>query len=1260
MSLGIYAQDIAFYTDQVLKAEPGGELTLTLNMRNSIPICGWDFRLYLPDGVSVVTELDEYDEPVYGISLPSRQAAADQAPETEICADGSLLIISTSAKKNFKGNDGEMVSIKLKVDENITVGTKSIGIRNISFADLDVKSYSQDDFEIPLTIFSICNVSAKSANEAMGSVTNVGAGEAVESGSKVTVTATPATGYEFLNWAVGETVVSTENPYSFTVAKDAALVANFRIKKFNVSFDVDGQVTTESLEFGSVITAPTNIKKEGHTFAGWEPEFVEGTTVPANDLNYKAKWTVNQYTITFDTDGGTEIAPITQDFGTPITAPVEPSKTGYTFMGWSEDIPATMPAGNKVFKAKWQINSYKVAFVSDGVEVSAKELVYGSVITAPTKIEKEGHTFSGWEPEFKEGTTVPADNVTYTAKWTVNQYTITFDTDGGTEIAPITQDFGTDITAPGEPTKTGYTFMGWSEEIPATMPAQNLKLTATWQINSYNVVFVVDGEEISNVSQEYGSVIKAPDAPEKEGHTFDGWEPEFKEGTTVPADNVTYTATWTVNKYTITFDTDGGTEIAPITQDFGTDITAPGEPTKTGYTFMGWSEEIPATMPAQNLKLTATWQINSYDVVFVVDGVEVSNVTQEYGTVITAPADPVKTGHEFAGWSPQFKEGATVPGKDITYTAIWSTNKYTITFDTDGGTEIASITQSYGTEVTRPADPVKTGYTFMGWSEEVPATMPATDMNIKAIWQINSYKVVFVVDGVEVSNVTQEYGTVITAPKAPEKEGHTFVGWNPEFKEGTTVPADNVTYTAMWTVNKYTITFDTDGGSEIAPITQDYGTNITAPAAPLKEGHTFTGWDKEIPATMPAFDMAIKATWQINSYDVVFVVDGEEVSRVTQEYGTPITAPADPVKDGYIFDGWDPEFVEGATVPEGGVTYTAQWLSEEYVITFDSNGGSYVAPIVQRAGTPIVAPADPKREYYIFKGWSQEIPEVMPKENLTLVAQWEIDTKLVKVDMGLFLSGVDIVDIPEADEVIMQEVPYDYDQIVKAYEEARAAHRSIGGEALYAAYLKAQKDLTAYMDYCYENGNLKVYEYTLGESWGTLILPFQYEAPEGWTFYSVSAMLEEGDNLLRLDVAESISANTPYLVNGPVGKKIQFVGHVKSDVKNVTDGMLTGVQSDDYTPQPGDYVLQTNEDGTGFYRVEDASQAQAVGVARCYLTLPADMEQFDVVYVERLTTSIDGVASQDEDAPIFNVAGQRKAKLSRGINIVGGKIIICK
>ena len=580
----------------------------------------------------------------------------------------------------------------------------------------------------------------------------------------------------------------------------------------------------------------------------------------------------------------------------------------------------------------------------------------------------------------------------------------------------------------------------------------------------------------------------------------------------------------------------------------------------------------------------------------------------------------------------------------------------------DGGGE----TVESGSKVTVTATPA-TGHEFVSWtvgetvvSTENPYSFTvAKDAALVANFRIKKFNVSFDVDG-QVTTESLEYGTVITAPTNIKKEGHTFAGWEPEFVEGTTVPANDLTYKAKWTVNQYTITFDTDGGTEIAPITQDFGTDITAPDDPAKTGYTFMGWSEDIPATMPAKDLNLTATWQINSYNVVFVVDGEEISRVTQEYGTLITAPADPVKKGYIFDGWDPAYVEGATVPAFNMTYTAKWIAGEFTITFDSNGGSYVAPIVQRAGTPVVAPADPKRDYYIFKGWNQEIPEVMPTENLTLVAQWEIDNTLVKADMEQFLSGVGIVDIPEADEFIMQEVPYDYGQIVKAYDEACAALRTISGEPLYAAFLKAQEDLAAYMNYCNENGSLTVYEYTLGESWGTLILPFQYKAPEGWTFYSVSTMLEEGSNLLRLDVVESISANTPYLVNGSEGKKILFVGHVKSDVKNVADGMLTGVQAGDYTPQPGDYVLQTKEEGTGFYRVEEGSQVQVVGVARCYLTLSADMEQFDVVYVERLTTSIDSVASQDEDAPIFNVAGQRKAKLSRGINIVGGKIVICK
>ena len=165
-----------------------------------------------------------------------------------------------------------------------------------------------------------------------------------------------------------------------------------------------------------------------------------------------------------------------------------------------------------------------------------------------------------------------------------------------------------------------------------------------------------------------------------------------------------------------------------------------------------------------------------------------------------------RTGHTQVGWA-TVDGGEKIYGLDAVYTKnealtlypVWNTNKYTITFDTNGGSEIAPITQDYGTAITAPADPTREGYTFIGWDREIPATMPA----------------------------------------------------------------ENVTVTAQWEINRYTVTFDTAGGSEIAPITQDYGTAITAPADPTREGYTFIGWDKAIPATMPAENVTVTAQWQL-------------------------------------------------------------------------------------------------------------------------------------------------------------------------------------------------------------------------------------------------------------------------------------------------------------------------------------------------------------------------------------------------------------
>ena len=248
----------------------------------------------------------------------------------------------------------------------------------------------------------------------------------------------------------------------------------------------------------------------------------------------------------------------------------------------------------------------------------------------------------------------------------------------------------------------------------------------------------------SEGGSEVASQIRAntpadqPADPTKEGYTFIGWyngESEWNFETPVTAD-LTLTAKWQINRYTITFDTAGGSEVPSITQDYGTAITPPAAPTRTGYTFAGWDKTIPTTMPAGDMAITAQWQLNQYTITFdTAGGSEVPSITQDYGTAITPPAAPTRTGYTFAGWDKTIP--TTMPAGDMAITAQWQLNQYTITFDTAGGSEVPSITQDYGTAITAPANPTKTGYTFAGWDKTIPSTMPAGDMTITAQWTEN-------------------------------------------------------------------------------------------------------------------------------------------------------------------------------------------------------------------------------------------------------------------------------------------------------------------------------------------------------------------------------------------------------------------------------------------------------------------------------------------------------------------------------------------
>ena len=245
-----------------------------------------------------------------------------------------------------------------------------------------------------------------------------------------------------------------------------------------------------------------------------------------------------------------------------------------------------------------------------------------------------------------------------------------------------------------------------------------------------------------------------------------------------------------------------------------------------------------------------------------------------------------------------------------------------ITFDTDGGSLVNPITQKIGEAVTAPENPTKTGYSFAGWDKEIPTTMPAEDMTIKALWTINQYTISFETDGGStIAPVTQDYNSEVTAPENPTKTGYTFAGWDKEIP--ATMPAENMTIKAQWTINQYTISFDTDGGSTIAPVTQDYNSEVTAPENPTKTGYSFAGWDKEIPTTMPAEDMTIKALWTVNTYKLTYVVDGEVYKEYEVEYGATIEPEPEPTREDWEFSGWKEEIP--TTMPAHDVVITGSF-----------------------------------------------------------------------------------------------------------------------------------------------------------------------------------------------------------------------------------------------------------------------------------------------------------------------------------------------
>ena len=273
-----------------------------------------------------------------------------------------------------------------------------------------------------------------------------------------------------------------------------------------VTLDLNGGTlggSTDTIQIiaknGSEFTAPASdglTRPDGNTgsyfmWLGSDGKlYAPGASVPADVTELTVQWTAPTYTVTLNAGDGTiNSGNVTSyTYGVGATLPTDVTRTGYTFKGWYDNENLTSSpvtaignteTGNKEYWAKWEINQYTITVKPENGKADITITQdYGTPITAPT-LTREGYQFNGWDKTFP--TTMPAENMTITAKWKVNQYTITFDTAGGSEIAPITQDYGTAIAAPADPTREGYTFIGWDKAIPTTMPAENMIITAKWR-----------------------------------------------------------------------------------------------------------------------------------------------------------------------------------------------------------------------------------------------------------------------------------------------------------------------------------------------------------------------------------------------------------------------------------------------------------------------------------------------------------------------------------------------------------------------------------------------------------------------------------------------------------------------------------------------------------------------------------------------------------------------------------------------------------
>lgn len=783
------------------------------------------------------------------------------------------------------------------------------------------------------------------------------------------------------------------------------------------------------------------------------------------------------------------------------------------------DVESTITKDTTLY-ARWDAKPYTITFNANYVAEGATEAAtttqtltyYVATALADNTLTKEGYSFGGWATSAElatNGTVAYANKASYTATeaatlyaiWKPIESNLTLDAQNGTlpSVATIKYDDTYNVALSYVPSYTGHTFTGWYtaptggnkvEKTDKVTIKEDTTLYAHWTTDTYTVTYKANGETINEtltdgtkthgVDLTLSAAVTSTDVSKsfKEWNTSaDGNGTSYAAGAAYSTDSaVTLYAIWETTTYAVTFDantTDNTVASMPAntTKTYNVDLAlSTTVPTRTGYTFLGWSTNNAATVADTgyavaditsgityttnaNLSLYAVWKADTetvtlYNVVSgAAEGTAFATNTVDYGSTFTFPTDLKKVGYELEGWytdsncTIKVNTASVSITNDVDYYANWVVSDkipYTVRIyqeNLGGEYELVSSKVYYGTgntSTTAATELGNEGVTYTGFNrlaitEGTIALDGSTVVDVK--YDRETYTVTYAKSSSKVKGtieaVSGKYGSTINlANSGYILAGYTLTSWadenNNSYDLGSTYTiTGDVTLSTKWTANTYNLTLDAQNGQSTTTTTVTYnGTYSTALANnPVFEGHTFAGWYtastggtqiKKTTKVTITKDTTLYAQWNTDTYAVTYDANSETINEVltngTKTYGVDLTLSTivPTTNTGKTFKEWNTSEDGTGTSYAAGANYTANaavtlyaiWETTTYTVTFDEN---YVA-----AGTTAAATTTQTKTYNV----DLELSKTMPARTGYTFLGWSTNATATSADAGYAVDDI--------------------------------------------------------------------------------------------------------------------------------------------------------------------------------------------------------------------------------------------------------------